>query len=125
MKREGFTLIELLVVIAIIAILAALLMPALERARDTARQSLCASNFHQIYLGAIQFSIDNDDGVAYLNTGSYGSIGIAGPGWSPGWTQAQIDAAIASNAFCQMSSAYLGGSWTYDPSTQLMNLPPL
>jgi prepilin-type N-terminal cleavage/methylation domain-containing protein len=76
----GFSLIELLVVIAIIAILAALLLPALGRAKERGRRAVCKSNMRQVAMAAILYAGDNHEKFpsGLLSVGFYHACWING-----------------------------------------------
>src|SRR5437762_6025186 len=77
--RRAFTLIELLVVIAIIAILAALLLPSLAKAKDQAQKTVDFNNVKQILLCSHLYATDNNDNLAHPTWGS----NLTGPdGWA-------------------------------------------
>ncbi|OPZ29358.1 MAG: Type II secretion system protein G precursor [Lentisphaerae bacterium ADurb.BinA184] len=84
MKRTPFTLIELLVVVAIIAILAALLLPALGRARGAARATVCGSNLRQLGVATGNYLADNNAVYPPASLYLY-HLNYAQAGWPPPW----------------------------------------
>jgi prepilin-type N-terminal cleavage/methylation domain-containing protein/prepilin-type processing-associated H-X9-DG protein len=75
-RRSGFTLIELLVVVAIIALLISILLPTLGRARNSAKDAVCASNLHQLGFAVEYYTRDNNDRLPYI-------LGVRqGNGWT-------------------------------------------
>ena len=106
-SRQGFTLVELLVVVGIIAILMAILLPALNRARDKARQVQCASNERQIYMLCLMFAQDNKGHLPR-------------PTWNS--TTANLPHAETLCVFAQDGAGRanwkVGGLWRYLPGEQ-------
>jgi prepilin-type N-terminal cleavage/methylation domain-containing protein/prepilin-type processing-associated H-X9-DG protein len=97
-ERTGFTLIELLVVIAIIAILAALLLPALSKAKEQGRSVACKSNMRQITLAIIMYADDNNDYFPWP--------GEVDRDWQPDWVFGGQDNTYATNPRMWSNPAY-------------------
>jgi len=105
MKRRGFTLIELLVVVAIIALLIAILLPSLGKARELSNRSVCAANLRGIAQSMVVYAESNDQ--YFPVQAANGNVTIAGGGpnssingmWLLVWTTAPGSGQVAPKSF--------------------------
>jgi prepilin-type N-terminal cleavage/methylation domain-containing protein/prepilin-type processing-associated H-X9-DG protein len=100
-RRRGFTLVELLVVIAIIGILVALLLPAVQAAREAARRSSCSNNLKQVVL-AIHNYHDTHQKMVHG--------GLGGPGITPNNRTGEVSGLVSLLPYFEQASLY--GIWT-------------
>jgi prepilin-type N-terminal cleavage/methylation domain-containing protein/prepilin-type processing-associated H-X9-DG protein len=115
-RKKGFTLIELLVVIAIIAVLMAILMPALNRAREQGKRATCLSNLKQLTLAWIMYADDNDDNLMNGDTGEYSIHQHETP-----WVLADWRSDMTTEA--KKDAIYDGAMWPYVKNLHIYKCP--
>jgi prepilin-type N-terminal cleavage/methylation domain-containing protein/prepilin-type processing-associated H-X9-DG protein len=129
-RTKAFTLIELLVVIAIIAILMAILMPTLKRAKEQGKRAVCLNNLKQLTLCWILYCDDNEDKI--VNGAPLGREGQADPGtgshaneipWVGRAWHANYQSGVQLPENVQTNAIIRGAMWSYVKELGLYRCP--